>query len=62
MVNVFWGKQISDKFSIYSEFQFRNDTITPNNTKQWLLRLGLNYHFSKKIFVTAWDVYSYISI
>lgn len=57
---MYFGKnQISDKFSIHSEIQFRNHTITPNNTEQWLLRLGLNYHFSEKAFVTAG--YAYIS-
>jgi len=49
----FGSNRISDKFSIHTEIQFRNHTITPNNTEQWLLRTGLNYRFSEKTFVTA---------
>lgn len=55
---MYFGKnQISDKFSIHSEIQFRNHTIAPNNTEQWLFRAGLNYHFSEKAFVTAGYAY-----
>ena len=53
----FGANKISDKFSIHSEIQFRNHTLTPNNTEQLLLRTGLNYHFSEKAFVTAGYAY-----
>jgi hypothetical protein len=55
----FGANRISDKFSIHSEVQFRNHTLAPNNTEQWLLRTGLNYHFSDKAFATAG--YAFIS-
>ena len=55
----FGMNRISDDFSIHTEIQFRNHTIVPNNTEQWLLRTGLNYHFSEKAFVTAG--YAFIS-
>ncbi len=53
----FGTNRISDKFSIHTEIQFRNHTLTPNNTEQWLLRTGLNYHFSEKAFATAGYAY-----
>jgi len=53
----FGTNKISDKFSIHTEIQFRNHTITPNNTEQLLLRTGLNYHFSEKATVTAGYAY-----
>ncbi|MCF6296105.1 MAG: DUF2490 domain-containing protein [Flavobacteriaceae bacterium] len=53
----FGTNKISEKFSIHTEIQFRNHTITPNNTEQLLLRTGLNYHFSEKAFVTAGYAY-----
>ena len=58
----FGTNKLSDKFSIHTEIQFRNHTISPNNTEQLLLRTGLNYHFKKKAFVTAGYAYipSYI--
>ena len=49
----FGTNKISEKFSIHSEIQYRNHTFVPNNIEQLLLRTGLNYHFSKKAFVTA---------
>ena len=55
----FGTNKVSDKFSIHTEIQFRNHTITPNNTEQLLLRTGLNYHFSENAFVTSG--YAYIS-
>ena len=41
----FGSNKISEKFSIHSEFQYRNHTISPTNIEQLLLRTGLNYHF-----------------
>ena len=55
----FGTNRISENFSIHSEIQYRNHTIVPNNTEQWLLRTGLNYHFSDKSFVTTG--YAYIT-
>ncbi|MDG2052423.1 MAG: DUF2490 domain-containing protein [Flavobacteriaceae bacterium] len=54
----FGTNRISDNFSIHTEIQFRNYTITPNNVEQLLLRAGLNYHFSEK--TTAAAGYAYI--
>ncbi|VAW20374.1 hypothetical protein MNBD_BACTEROID04-1523 [hydrothermal vent metagenome] len=53
----FGTNKISDKYSIHTEIQYRNYTITPNNTEQLLLRTGLNYHFSKRATVTAGYAY-----
>ncbi len=53
----FGTNKISNKLSIHSEVQFRNHTTLPNNTEQWLLRTGLNYHFSEKAFATAGYAY-----
>lgn len=41
----FGANKISEKFSIHSELQYRNHTISPTNIEQLLLRTGLNYHF-----------------
>jgi long-subunit fatty acid transport protein len=58
----FGTNRVSEKFSIHTEIQFRNHTITPNNTEQLLLRAGLNYHFSDRSLITAGYAYipSYI--
>lgn len=53
----FGTNKLSDKFSLHTEIQFRNHTLIPNNTEQLLLRTGLNYHFSKKAFVSAGYAY-----
>ncbi|WP_457611260.1 DUF2490 domain-containing protein [Lutibacter sp.] len=53
----FGTNKISDKYSIHTEIQYRNYTITPNNTEQLLLRTGLNYHLSKRATVTAGYAY-----
>ena len=53
----FGTNKLSDKFSLHTEVQYRNHTLTPNNTEQLLLRTGLNYHFSNKAFVTAGYAY-----
>ena len=53
----FGTNKVSDKFSVHTEIQFRNHTITPDNTEQLLLRTGLNYHFSEKALVTAGYAY-----
>ena len=53
----FGTNRISDDFSIHTEIQYRNHTITPNNVEQLLLRTGLNYHFSEKATVTAGYAY-----
>ncbi len=55
----FGMNRVSDKFSIHSEVQYRNHTVAPVNIEQMLLRIGLNYHFSDKAFVTAG--YGYIT-
>jgi len=55
----FGTNRISENFSIHTEIQFRNHTIFPNNTEQWLFRAGLNYHFSEKALGTTG--YAYIS-
>jgi uncharacterized protein DUF2490 len=49
--------RLSEKFSVHTEIQFRNHTITPNNTEQILLRVGLNYHFFDRALVTAGYAY-----
>ena len=41
----FGTNKISEKFSIHSEAQYRNHTISPTNIEQLLVRTGLNYHF-----------------
>jgi uncharacterized protein DUF2490 len=53
----FGTNKISEQFSIHTEIQYRNHTLVPNNIEQLLLRTGLNYHFSKKAFVTAGYAY-----
>lgn len=53
----FGTNRISDDFSIHTEIQYRNHTLTPNNVEQLLLRTGLNYHFSEKATVTAGYAY-----
>jgi len=41
----FGTNNISDQFSIHTEAQYRNHTISPTNVEQLLLRTGVNYHF-----------------
>ncbi len=41
----FGTNTVSEKFSIHTEAQYRNHTISPTNIEQLLLRTGLNYHF-----------------
>jgi len=53
----FGTNKVSDKFSIHTEIQYRNHTLAPINIEQLLLRMGLNYHFSDKAFVTAGYAY-----
>jgi long-subunit fatty acid transport protein len=53
----FGTNQVSDKFSVHTEIQYRNHTIAPVNIEQLLLRTGLNYHFSDKAFVSAGYAY-----
>ena len=53
----FGTNRISENFSIHTEIQFRNHTVVPNNTEQWLLRTGLNYHFSDKSTLTTGYAY-----
>ena len=55
----FGTNRVSDKFSVHTEIQYRNHTVTPDNIEQLLLRVGLNYHFSNKAFVSAG--YAYIT-
>ncbi len=49
--------KLNNKFSLHTEIQYRNHTLTPNNTEQLLLRAGLNYHFSDRAFATAGYAY-----
>lgn len=49
----FGANKISDKFSLHTEIQYRNHTLIPNNTEQWLLRTGINYHFAPNAIATA---------
>jgi len=53
----FGSNRVGEDFSIHSEIQYRNHTLNPNNIEQLLLRIGLNYHFSEKVFVTAGYAY-----
>ncbi len=53
----FGTNRISEKFSIHTEFQYRNHTIASLDTEQLLPRIGLNYHFSKKATVTVGYAY-----
>ena len=53
----FGSNKINEKYSLHTEFQFRNHTLIPNNTEQMLFRTGLNYHFAKDKFVTAGYAY-----
>ncbi len=53
----FGTNKLNSKFSLHTEIQYRNHTLTPNNTEQLLLRAGLNYHFSDKAFATAGYAY-----
>ncbi len=53
----FGSNKINEKFSLHTEFQFRNHTLIPNNTEQLLMRTGLNYHFAEDKFVTAGYAY-----
>ncbi|MEZ4857964.1 MAG: DUF2490 domain-containing protein [Flavobacteriaceae bacterium] len=48
---VFAKHQVSEKFSIHSEIQYRTYEFG-NNFNQLLLRFGLNYHFSKNATTT----------
>lgn len=41
----FGTNKINEKFSLHTEAQYRNHTISPTNIEQLLLRTGLNYHF-----------------
>ncbi|MDA0196982.1 MAG: DUF2490 domain-containing protein [Bacteroidetes bacterium] len=51
--------RVSNKFSIHSEVQYRNHTLSPSNIEQLLLRTGLNYHFTDKAFLSTG--YAYIA-
>ena len=48
----FGTNKISENFSIHSEAQNRNHTISPTNIEQLLLRTGLNYHFKPNTLAT----------
>ncbi|MDG1778026.1 MAG: DUF2490 domain-containing protein [Flavobacteriaceae bacterium] len=54
----FGTNKISEKFSIHTEAQYRNHTISPTNVEQLLLRTGLNYHFKPN--TSATFGYAYI--
>ncbi len=58
----FGTNRFTDKWSIHTEFQYRNHTFSPTNPEQLLLRTGLNFHYSKKATVTLGYAYvpSYI--
>ena len=48
----FGTNKINEKFSLHTEAQYRNHTISPTNIEQLLLRTGLNYHFKPNAFAT----------
>lgn len=51
---MFFGQpRVSEKFSIHTEVQYRNHTITSVDIEQLLLRAGLNYHFSTTSFASV---------
>ena len=54
----FGQNRVSNRFSIHSEIQWRNHSISPN-LEQLLLRAGLNYHISTDYMLSAG--YGYIS-
>ena len=49
----FGANKVSDQLSIHSEIQYRDHVLGVRNIEQLLLRVGLNYHFSDKLFVTG---------
>ncbi len=50
----FGTNKVSDNWSIHSEVQYRNHTVSPTNVEQLLLRTGVNYHLkSGNAMVTA---------
>ena len=55
----FGMNKLNEQFSLHTEVQYRNHTITPNEIEQLLLRTGLNYHFSREAFASAG--YAYIA-
>lgn len=48
----FGTNKINDKWSIHSEVQYRNHTVSPTNIEQLLLRTGVNYHLNKSTILT----------
>jgi hypothetical protein len=55
----FGTNKVSHNWSIHSEVQYRNHTITPINPEQLLIRMGMNYHINQNAFVTIG--YGYVS-
>jgi len=53
----FGTNKLNDKFSIHTEFQYRNHTVNTVDTEQLLPRIGLNYHLSKTATVTVGYAY-----
>ncbi len=49
----FGQTQLSEKFSLHTEIQYRNDDFLLTDIEQLLIRGGLNYHFSKNLMFTA---------
>jgi long-subunit fatty acid transport protein len=48
----FGTNRLSDDWSIHSEVQYRNHTVSPTNIEQLLLRTGANYHLKDNAIVT----------
>lgn len=48
----FGTHKLSEKFSLHTEFQYRNHKIGPS-VEQLLPRVGINYHFQPNAIVTA---------
>ena len=55
----FGQNRVSDQWSIHSEVQYRNHSVSPTNIEQLLLRTGLNYHTPGGALLTAG--YGYIA-
>lgn len=48
----FGQNKLNENWSIHSEIQYRNHTVSPGNIEQLLIRGGMNYHLDPKAFVT----------
>lgn len=55
----FGQNKVHDQFSLHSEIQYRNHDILPPDLEQLLIRVGVNYHATDKVMLTAG--YGYIA-